>query len=144
MKRLGAEFVTNNSIIHPTGGSSVHLQMLNEESQKYFNRAFVISNTAFSMTAMHKIDHTEHIKECSKLNKTDDLIEFLRTSYVSTLRECYSMELISEPTIRWKPTIEIPNAPHAFMTKGPDEILKSNKAPVMDAMFTFATQVCVS
>lgn len=120
------------------------MQMLNEESRKYFNRALVISNTAFSGTALFKPDHVEHIRTCSKLQKMDHLIEYIKTSNVSTLRECYSYEFITESPARWAPTIEIPNAVNAFMTETPDEILNSDKAPVMDAMFSFATQVHIT
>ena len=113
--------------------------MLNEESRKYFTRALPISNTAFSGMTLFKESHVQHIQECSQLNEINDLIEYVKTSNVTTLRRCYNSEF--KFTIHWTPTIENSNAVRAFITKTPDEIYSSDKAPVLDAMFIFATQV---
>lgn len=124
------------------GATSVHFQMLNEESRKYFNRALVISNTAFSGTALFKENHVEHMQKCLQIKETNDIVEFIKTSNITILRDCYSIEYLSHTPPHWTPTIEIPNAISPFLTKTPDEIYSSDNAPVMDAMFSFATQVC--
>lgn len=115
--------------------------MLNEESRKYFNRAFVISNSAFSGLALSSKNHVQHIQECSQFKQIDDLVKYVKTSDFATLRTCYATKFPGELFTYWTPTIEIPTAVGAFMTKTPDEILNSDKAPVLDAMFSFASQV---
>lgn len=116
--------------------------MLNEESRKYFKRAFAISNTAFSGLALSRKNHVAHMQKCKQFKQMDDLVKYLKTSDFATLRKCYATKFPGELFTYWTPTIEKSTAVKAFMTKTPDEILNSDKAPVLDAMFSFASQVC--
>lgn len=115
--------------------------MLNAESRKYFNRAFPISNSAFSETSFFLENHMKHIKKCSQFEKMSDLIEYLKTSNVTTLRKCYSTIYSGVGRVFWRPTIESPNTRNAFITETPDEIYRSAIPPTLEAMFMFASQV---
>lgn len=124
------------------GGSSVNFHILNEESRKYFNRAYLSSGTAFTYFALSTGDHLVRMQEFSKINETNDLIEYLKTVDSMTLANCHTMDSIeyrlSSP---WAPTIENSKAHGAFLTRIPDEIYNSANAPAMDTLFSFNSQV---
>lgn len=116
--------------------------MLNEESRKYFRRAFAISNSAFSGLGLSTKNHVQHVQKCAQSDKIDDLVKYVKTADITTLRNCYFRKFPGELFNYWTPTIEIPTAVGAFMTKTPNEILNSDNAPVLDIMFSYASQVC--
>ena len=125
-----------------SGGASVNYHMLNEESRKYFNRAFVMSSTALNSYAFRKANHVQHLQEYSKTCKMNDLIEYLKKTNATVLNKSYRFDYfgnVVHPT--YVPTIENPNAIGAFMTKTPEELYRSDSAPIMDAMFSFTSQV---
>lgn len=113
------------------------------ESRKYFNRAFASSSSAFNRYAISRTNHVHHIQNCSQFNDMDKIIEYLRTSEMAKiLYECYPLETIMGKNLYlYVPTIEMPNIRGAFITKTPDEIYNSTEAPVMDTMFSFASEV---
>ena len=116
--------------------------MLNAESRKYFNRAYLGSGSAFSFYAISKFNHSQQLKELSKIEDDDKLIEYLRTADSDVLASFYPR---SPKTlyIPWVPTIEKPNTIGAFMTKTPEEIYSSDDVPIMDTMFSIALKVFV-
>lgn len=115
--------------------------MLNEESRRYFNRAFVMSSSAFSPYALRKANHVQHLQEYSKISKMNDLIEFLKTSNATILTQSYRYDLFGKLGLIWVPTIESPNTIGAFITAVPNELYRTGRAPRMDAMFSFTKQV---
>lgn len=115
--------------------------MLNEESRKYFNRAFISSSSAFSYYGYADGNHFKQMQECSKTDDEEKLIEFLKTADIKTLIECQSHNFESSVIVPWAPTIENAGTIGAFKTKTPDEIYNSDNAPVMDAMFSFNSEV---
>lgn len=121
------------------GSASVHFQMLNEESRKYFNRAYLMSSSAFSFYAFSKANHVDKVKECSGIADNNRLIEYLKTAESSALSKCYRLE--KEFITTWIPTVEPPETVGAFLTKTPDEIYDSDEAPTIDALFSFTFQV---
>lgn len=71
------------------------------------------------------------------------MIEYLKTAEMAKiLYGCFPIERIMGRVLyTWVPTIEMPNAPGAFLTKTPNEIYNSTEAPVIDAMFDFMAEV---
>lgn len=116
--------------------------MLNEESRKYFNRAFALSSSAFSSYALRQADHVQHLENYSKINEMNDLIAYLKSSNSTILTESYRYDFFGEIRPIWVPTIESPNTIGAFITERPDELYRTGRAPAMDAMFSLTNQVC--
>lgn len=123
------------------GATSANFQMLNEESRKYFNRAFISSSSAFSYYGYADGNHFKQIQKCSESVGKEKLIEFLKTADIKALVECQSYTFESSVIVPWAPTIENASTIGAFKTKTPDEMYNSDNAPVMDAMFSFNSQV---
>ncbi|XP_031635932.1 cholinesterase 2-like [Contarinia nasturtii] len=124
------------------GGASVSYHMLNEKSRKYFQRAMSLSSTALNYYSLYEPNHLERVQNCTNIQDKNKLIEYLRKGDAGTIAECGQM-MKMEP-IRfespWVPTIENPKTRGAFITKSPEEIYKSEKAPIMDTLFTFNSQ----
>lgn len=126
-----------------TGASSVHFQMLNRDSRKYFNRIFAISGSAFSRWALRQANHVRELQEFSKISEINHLVEYLKSEYASNLTKIYPYKNFDELRPTWVPTIESPNIIDAFMTKTPLELYQSDEVPIMDTMFSFTAQVIV-
>lgn len=124
-----------------TGGASVHFHMINEQSRKYYNRAFSSSGTAINFFALHRINHMERVQKCFQTNDVGHLIEYLKVADRSILMNCYPFIIPDDLYPVWVPTIESPTAGDAFLTKTPYEIYNSDQAPMMDAIFGFTSQV---
>lgn len=62
-----------------------------------------------------------------------ELVDYIKTASAATLTRCN--------WLAWILHIESPNATKPFITQTPDEIYDSNEPPVVDAMFTFASEV---
>lgn len=115
------------------GASFVHAHMLNFESRKYFRRAFM-SSGCVSNFHLRKDNHLPILQECLQMNKTgNELAKFLKTASRLELSGCNYLP--------WIISMESPNAPQPFISQTPAEIYKSDKAPVMDAIFTISSQV---
>lgn len=79
-------------------------------------------------------NHLPFLQECLQTNKTgNELIEFLKAASRLELSGCNYMS--------WVVSMESPNAPQPFIWQTPAEIYQSDKAPVMDAMFSVSSQV---
>lgn len=115
------------------GGSSVQLHMINEESRKYFQRAFLMSGSGLQSYVLWTFDREKQIHDCTQLTDTRKIVEYLKTANSSTVLNC------NIPG--WFPTIESPDAKDAFLTELPDKIHNSSRAPIMDTMFSFASKV---
>lgn len=116
------------------GGACVHHQILNEQSRKYFNRAFAMSGSALHSYPLSLIkgNNLKPMQNCTKINDVDELAKHLATTDVRNL-----LEYNKDNMMTWAPTIERLNAPNAFLVKSPEEIYNSSKAPVLDTMFSF-------
>lgn len=126
------------------GGMSVHYQMFNEQSRKYFNRAYSASGTMFTITGFNATTHWQRIPDCFGVNGSkDEIMEFLKKADGRKLSTCCPWAAPGEIQLYWVPTIESENTPGAFLTQTPEEIFNSKKAPIMDTMFSFASQVFV-
>lgn len=122
------------------GGVSVHMHMLNEESRKYFHRAFVLSNTAFAPFAIRKSNHIRRIHKCTRIFGITKMVEYLKVANATILSKCRQyLNFLNPP---WVPTIESQGG--GFLIKMPDDIYDSDKAPAMDTMFSFTNQVTIS
>lgn len=107
--------------------------MLNAESQKYFTRAYSVSGT-MSPWNLRRKSHLPMLYKCLNFNETYvELLNYLKVANSTALAKCNYL--------KWVPSIENPNATKPFLAKTPNEIYNSDEAPVMDAMFTFASQV---
>lgn len=125
------------------GGISVHYHMYNEQSRKYFKRAYAASGTMFTATVFNKTTHWHRMPECFGVNgNRDQILEFLKTADARILSKCCPFAYPGEIQLYWVPTIENPNATGAFLTQTPEEIFNAKKAPIMDTMFSFASKVC--
>lgn len=107
--------------------------MLNEQSRKYFQRAWSGSGNAFSTYALRRANYVDFIQGCSLIFDINRLTQVLKTTNTTNLVRCYHES--------WYPTIESLNTKGAFLTKSPEEIYSSDNPPVMDALFNFASQV---
>lgn len=83
------------------------------------------------------------MQECSQVNDANKLIEYLKTADTKVLAACHTTNTLGKILLQvpWVPTIEKSTATNAFLTKTPEEIYNSYDAPVMDALFTFASKV---
>lgn len=77
-------------------------------------------------------NNVKQMQNCTQIKELDKLAEHLAIADTSNLLE-YNVQCQAI----WAPTVESINAPNAFLIKSPEEIYKSDKAPVMDAMFSF-------
>lgn len=116
--------------------------MLNEESRKCFNRAFLLSGSAFNYYALSENNHLKRIQEYAGIRNQEQLVEYLKTVdgnalAISMMWNHNGMVF----NIPWVPTIESPGTPGAFLTKTPAEIYESKDAPVLDTMFSFNSKV---
>lgn len=142
IRKCHLEIISKSSNEIILGGASVTFHMLNEISRKYFKRAFAMSGSIFSYFALTEGNHVNRIKECSNINNHDSLMEFLKTSASEILTQChFTRDWGKTLKPEWTPTIEIPSAKNAFLTQSPDEIYNSAKAPVLDTLFSFTSQV---
>lgn len=118
------------------GGMSVHFQMLNQESRRYFKRAFAISGSAFNSIASIDENHVWRVQECTKIYQMDKLIEYLKMENKTTaLARCYHYSFWDRNYPVWVP----------FLTKSLEEIYNSfNGAPDMDSWFSFTSQVLLT
>lgn len=125
------------------GGASVHFQLLNKQSRKYFNRVFADSSSAFSSYAVHKANHVEVVQKCLKIDDKSKLVEYLKTAHANEIAQQCDLWNTGFKTFSqtWVPTIEAPTANEAFITKSLDEIYNSTEAPIMDTLFSFNAEV---
>lgn len=116
--------------------------MLNEESRNYFKRAFMFSGTAFVPSIVsRKRNHAQQIQECLQIFEVNDLIENLKTQNTTVLARCQPYKFPADVDLFWAPVIENVHTSGAFLTNTPEEIYNSDKAPSMDAVFSFNSQV---
>lgn len=107
--------------------------MINEESRKYFQRAFSMSGSGMQSYVLWTYKREQQLQNCTQTNDTNKIIEYLKTANSSMVLKC------NKPG--WYPTIESPHTKDAFLTQSPDKIMNSTNAPIMDAMFSFASKV---
>lgn len=118
--------------------------MLNEESRKYFNRVLAMSGSVFSYFALTEGNHLKQMHECTNTTEINKIIGFMKATSSNVIVKCQFKKdwgLTIKP--KWVPTIEKPGTVGAFLTKSPDEIYNSDKAPVMDTLFSFTSQVTI-
>lgn len=125
-----------------TGGASVSYHMLNEESRKYFNRAIIMSGVSFNNFALYESNHLERMQNFTNIKDEQKLVEYLKAADSAVLAKVTGLKdsrYIVQTS--WAPTIESPETNGAFITQHPEEIYQSDKAPIMDAIFTFNSMV---
>lgn len=116
--------------------------MLNEESRKYFNRAFLMSGTALTYFALSEANHMERMQKYSEINDIDKLIEYLKTTDGDTIAKCNFTTKFKHLLISpWTPTIESPKTKGAFITRHPEEIYSYDTNLAMDTLLGFTSQV---
>ncbi|XP_031639929.1 esterase B1-like [Contarinia nasturtii] len=128
------------------GGASVNFHMLNEESRKYFNRAFLLSSSALNYYALYEPDHLERMQTLLKIQDKNKLIEHLKTVETESIAKIIKISTFGLFRLEspWVPTIENSEAKRAFITKSPVDIYQSKNAPVMDTMFSFTSEEYLS
>ncbi|XP_055325786.1 esterase B1-like [Sitodiplosis mosellana] len=128
------------------GGASVNYHMLNEESRKYFNRAFALSSSSLNNYVLYEPNHLERMQKISNIQDKLQLVEYLKTADSTELAKILRTNDLGQILLQaaWVPTIESPETKGAFITKSPDEIYKSDAAPVMDTMFSIVSQEYVT
>lgn len=115
--------------------------MLNKESQKYFNRAFASSGSAFDNFGFAMENHVQYVQFSSKINGMNQMIEYLKTEKGHELINWAPFWAESKYYSVWVPTIERADTTGAFFVKTPEEIYNSTDAPILDSMFCFMSQV---
>lgn len=124
------------------GATSVNFHMLNKESRKYFNRAFISSSSSFSHYAYPDRNHLDQMKKCTKIDDEKKLIAFLKTVDSDGLDVCQTFSFTNANAVPWAPTIESAETVGAFKTKLANEMYSEDPA-VMDTLFSFNSQVLV-
>lgn len=109
--------------------------MLNKKSRPLVTRAFYASGTGLNpiFYPWRGPSQLQQMKTCFQFSDTAPLIDYLKTANSSALARCKGGP--------WMPAIENKSAPQAFLTEEPENILKSSDAPVIDAVFSFTSQV---
>lgn len=102
---------------------------------------FAQSGSAVGSIFIRKRNHLHEAQECSKTNNPAELVQYLKTENASVLAECYALKSPEFFRSIWAATVERSSVVGAFLTKTPEEIYKSNEAPVMDTMFSLTTAV---
>ncbi|XP_037033649.1 venom carboxylesterase-6-like [Bradysia coprophila] len=123
------------------GGASTTFHMLNKESRKYFTRAMVMSGSVYSYFAFTATNHREKFGECSHTKDVNQMIEYMKTADARDIVQCYyrpDWGLTLKP--EWVPTIEPEGTVNAMLTESPNIIWTSEKAPVVDTLFTMVNQ----
>ena len=117
--------------------------MLNEESRKYFNRAFAFSSSALNYYALHEQNHLDRMQQYLNIQDNQHLIEYLKTVSSVTLSKILRTSDLGQFLLEtaWVPTTESANNKEPFITKTPAEIYESDEAPIIDTMFSFTSQV---
>lgn len=72
------------------------------------------------------------------------LIQYLKSAPSEDLVQCHFAQnwgLTIRP--EWGPTIENEHAKIPFITQSADEMYNSGKAPAIDVLFSFTSQVCL-
>lgn len=83
---------------------------------------------------LHRDSQLPYVRRCLQFKGSNaELLDYMKSAPSATLSKCHYMDRILH--------IEGPNAAAPFITKTPDEIYDSDEAPVIDAMYTFASQV---
>lgn len=117
--------------------------MLNEESRKYFNRAYIASSSALNFHSLRRFNHTKTVQKCSQLENIDEIIAHIKTASADILGACNSTRSMENILLTWVPTVEPAGAIRPFLDATPEQIYNSNNAPVMDALFSFTSQVFI-
>lgn len=124
-----------------SGAKSIQYHMLNEESRKYFQRAFMISGTALSTatyaSSAYGANDLQQARQCLQIDDIDRLIEHLKVVNASVIARCFPVQIPGDLSLTWTPTIESNSTHGAFLTEAPIDIYNSGKAPRMDTMFAF-------
>lgn len=120
--------------------------MINEESRKYFNRAFLSSGSSLNYFAFTKGNHVERMFGCSEATNQQQLMEYLKTTPQDDIVECYFRYDQGPNAIKpvWTPTIEIPDAKMPFLLQDPEEIYNSGTVAPIDVLIGFDSQVTFS
>lgn len=126
-----------------SGAKSIHYHILNKESRKYFNRAFMISGTATSPSTPFKygVNNLPQTRECLGIVAIGHLIEKLKIESATVVARCKAFHMPGDLNMVWIPNIEIKGTQDAFITEAPNVIYASGKAPRMDVVFSFTSQV---
>lgn len=97
------------------GATFVHAHVVNEESRKYFTRAF-LSSGSLSFWNLFIPDSNKKIQKCLGINEMskDKLLKYLKTANMTILTKCNGDN--------WPLTVESSNAIRQFLTKRPGEI----------------------
>lgn len=125
------------------GSASVGFHLINEESSKYFNRAFLSSSTVFSHYALATSNHFQRMQEFVKIYDKMKLIEYLKTADSGFLSTQYPFDFPKILLLPFVPTIESSNSVNPFLTKSPKEIYETEMAAVKDVMFSFSSKVFI-
>lgn len=119
--------------------------MLSEESRRHFQRAYVMSGSIYSYFALSPGgNHLKKMQKChpKKTRDPKQIVEYIKHADYKDIVKCHFKDDWGK-TLKpeWIPTIEAPNTLNAFITESPDAIWMPDKAPVLDAMFSFVSQV---
>lgn len=120
----------------------MNYHMLNKESRKYFTRALPMSGVSLVYWALDEPNHFKRMQQFTNIDDRSELVDYLKTANAQNLAASMPTSnteiLLSFP---WVPTIENSATRGAFLTQRPEDIYNSDEAPIMDAMFTFTSEV---
>lgn len=116
--------------------------MLNAESRKYFNRAFLSSGTILNYYALSEGNHLARMQKSTQISNITELIEFLKIVDIKTLNEYNSYNGFDKLlSVSWGPTIENDTTTGAFITMRPEEMYALGQVSPIDIVFGFADRV---
>lgn len=101
-----------------------------------------MSGSLYSYFALTTGNHLKKVQECANTRDPNQIVKYLQEADVGDITKCYFADDMGK-TLKpeWVPTIEAPGTMNGLITESPDVIWKSLKAPVIDTLFSFVTQV---
>lgn len=83
---------------------------------------------------LRKDNHVPLIQKCLQIYNTNpELVDYLKIANYTNLFKCNHLN--------WAVSVENPNVAGGIITKTPEEIYNSENPPVLDTLFSFASQV---
>nr|AAB70225.1 carboxylesterase-5A [Drosophila pseudoobscura] len=132
---------------HSAGGASVHLQMLREDFSKLAKAAISFSGNALDPWVIQqglrgRAFELGRIVGCGQANDSVTLKKCLKSKPASEIVSAVRSFLVFSyvPFTPFGPAIESPDAPEAFITQHPIDIIKSGKFSQVPWAVTYTTE----
>nr|AAU05624.1 yEst-6 [Drosophila erecta] len=132
---------------HSAGGASTHLQLLHEDFGQLAKGAISVSGNALDPWVIHKSGRRRtfelgRIVGCGQTNVSAELKDCLKSKPASEIVSAVRSFLVFSymPFSAFGPVVEPADAPDAFLTQDPREVIKSGKFAQVPWAVTYTTE----